>query len=142
MIAYGGNTVLNIEYPLMYAHSSNNQYNLISRLITKGAADLPAFGTNTEKWAGRGSFGLDFYADAATSNNSLRFFFNLSASKIYGTEVFQENLGTEKSNFTFGQLTLGLIFLENFKISFVVSTFSSEAELRNKNIVAGGQVLR
>lgn len=91
---------------------------------------------------GSGLFGLDFYADAATSNNSLRFFVNLNASKIYGTDVFRDNLGTENTNFTFGQLTMGLIFLENFKISFVVSTFSSESELRNRNIVAGGQVLR
>ncbi|HLV93542.1 MAG TPA: hypothetical protein VKX34_10510 [Aequorivita sp.] len=142
LITYGGNTVLNLEYPLVYAHSNNNQYNFISRFIAKGTADLPAFGTNTEKWAGSSSFGLDFYADAATSNNSLRFFLNLNASKIYGTDVFKDNLGTENANFTFGQLTMGLIFLENFKISFVVSTFSSESELRNRNIVAGGQVLR
>lgn len=142
LITYGGNTVLNLEYPLIYAHSNNNQYNFISRFIAKGTADLPAFGTNTEKWAGSGSFGLDFYADAATSNNSLRFFVNLNASKIYGTDVFRDNLGTENTNFTFGQITMGLIFLENFKISFIVSTFSSENELRNRNIVAGGQVLR
>lgn len=142
LVTYGGNTVLNFEYPLMYLHSRNNQYNLISRLVGKGTADLPAFGTNTEKWAGSGSFGVDFYGDASLSNNQLRFFFNFNANKIYGTDIFRENLGTEKNNFTFGQLSLGLVFLENFKISFIIATFSSEESLRNKNVIAGGQVLR
>jgi hypothetical protein len=142
LVTYGGNTVLNFEYPLVYLHSRNNQYNLISRLIAKGTSDLPAFGTSTEKWAGSGSFGIDFYGDASLSNNQLRFFFNLNANRIYGTDIYRDNLGITNANFTFGQLSLGLVFLENFKISFIVTTFSSEGNLRNKNIVAGGQVLR
>jgi hypothetical protein len=142
LVTYGGNTVLNFEYPLMYIHSRNNQYNLISRLIGKGTADLPAFGTSTEKFAGSGSLGIDFYGDASLSNNQLRFFFNFNVNKIYGTDVYRDNLGVSSSDFTFGQLSLGLVFLENFKISFIVTTLSSEESLRNKNIVAGGQVLR
>ncbi|MBB5634874.1 hypothetical protein HDE68_000759 [Pedobacter cryoconitis] len=142
LVTSGGNTVLNFEYPLAYLHSKNNQYNLISRLITRGTADFPEFGTKTEKWAGSGSFGLDLYADATTSNNNLRFFCNFNASKIYGTDVFKDNLGINKSNFTFGQLSLGLVFLQNFKISFIVATFSSEKGLQNRHIIAGGQVLR
>jgi len=142
LVTYGGNTVLNFEYPLMYIHSRNNLYNLISRIIGKGTADLPAFGTSTEKFAGSGSLGIDFYGDASLSNNQLRFFFNFNVNKIYGTDVYRDNLGISNSNFTFGQLSLGLVFMENFKISFIVSTLSSEESLRNKNIVAGGQVLR
>lgn len=142
LVTYGGNTVLNFEYPLIYLHSKNNQYNLISRIVAKGTSDLPVFGTSTEKWAGSGSFGIDFYGDASLSNNQLRFFFNLNSNKIYGTDIYRDNLGVANSNFTFGQLSIGLVFLENYKISFIVSTFSSEESLRNKNIVAGGQVLR
>lgn len=142
LVSYGGNTVLNLEYPLIYVHSRNNQYNLITRLIAKGAADLPAFGTSTEEWAGSGSFGLDIYGDASMSNNQLRFFFNLNAHQIYGTDVYRSNLGISNANFAFGQLSLGLVFLENFKISFIISTFSSESNLENRNIIAGGQVLR
>jgi len=142
LVTSGGNTVLNFEYPLAYLHSRNNQYNFISRFVTKGTADFPEFGTKTEKWAGSGSFALDIYADAVTSNNSLRFFCNFNASKIYGTDVFRDNLGINKTNFTFGQLSLGLVFLENFKLSFIVATFSSEKSLQNKHIIAGGQVLR
>jgi len=142
LITYGGNTVLNFEYPLAYIHSNNNQYNFISRAIAKGTADLPAFGTTTEKWAGSAALGIDLYGDASLSNNSLRFFFNCNVNKIYGTDVFRDNLGTDLTNFIFGQCSLGLVFLENFKVSFIVATFSSEASLRNRNIVAGGQVLR
>jgi hypothetical protein len=142
LVTYGGNTVLNLEYPLMYVHSRNNQYNLITRLIAKGAADLPAFGTSTETWAGSGSFGIDIYGDASLSNNQLRFFFNLNANQIYGSDIYRSNLGISNTNFTFGQLSLGLVFLENFKISFILFTFSSEASLENKNVIAGGQVLR
>lgn len=141
LVTYGGNTVLNFEYPIAYLHSNNNQYNLISRLIAKGTVDLPAFGTNTDKWAGSLAYGIDIYADVATSNNQLRFFVNMNLNQYYGTESFKENLATDEANFNFGQLTLGIVFLENFKISFIVYTYSSESVLRNKNIVAGGQVL-
>jgi len=142
LVTYGGNTVLNLEYPLVYIHSKNNQYNLISRLTAKGTADLPTFGTSTEKWAGSSSIGIDIYGDASLSNNQLRFFFNFNTNKIYGTDVYRDNLGVSSSDFTFGQLSLGLVFLENFKISFIVTTISSEESLRNRSIVAGGQVLR
>lgn len=142
LVNYGGNTVINFEYPLAYLHSNNNQYNFISRFIAKGTADFPAFGTNTEEWAGSGVLGIDFYGDASLSNDALKFFFNFNVNKIYGTKEFINNLGINKNNFTFGQLSLGLVFLENFKISFIVSTFSSEKGLRNRNVVAGGQVLR
>ncbi|MCH6235258.1 hypothetical protein [Cognataquiflexum rubidum] len=142
LVTYGGNTVLNLEYPLIYFHSRNQQYNLISRLIGRGTADLPAFGTTTDKWAGSGSFGIDIYGDASVSNNELRFYFNYNVNKIYGTDVFRDNLGIANANFSFGQLALGIVLLENIKISFIVATFSSEDSLRNKNVVAGGQVVR
>lgn len=142
LITYGGNTVINFEYPLAYLHSSNNQYNLISRALLRGATDLPEFGTNTDKVAGSCSMGLDFYGDAAVSDNSLRFFFNFNINQLYGSSVFQENLGTVKPNFTFGQLSLGLVFLEKVKISFSIATFSSEPSLKNRTITAGGQGLR
>ncbi|MFL9838447.1 hypothetical protein ABS768_13110 [Flavobacterium sp. ST-75] len=142
LVTYGGNTVLTFEYPVIYTHSTNHDYNLLGRFIAKGAADLPAFGTTTDDWAGSASVGLNFYGDAAIDNNELRFFFEASTSLYFGTDEYQTNLGIDKSNFTFGQVTLGLVFLENFKISFVVTTFSSQSNLRNKNVVAGGQVLR
>ena len=141
LITYGGNTVLKLEYPLAYIHSSNNQYNFIARLIAKGSADFPEFGTTTEKWAGSGSFGLDLYADASLDNNSLRFFANFNTNQVYGTSTFIENLEASKSQFTFGQLTLGLVVLENVKLSFIVKTWSSEANLKNSNVIAGGQFL-
>ncbi|MET0465197.1 MAG: hypothetical protein ABW007_18695 [Chitinophagaceae bacterium] len=142
LVNYGGNTVLTLEYPWLYAHTNNNQFNLLSRFLLKGTGDLPAFGTNTDAWAGSGSLGLDLYADAATSNGEIKFFCNFNLNRIYGTETFRENLGIDKANFSFGQLTVGLIFMQNFKLSFVVSTFSSEESLRNRKVIAGGQVLR
>ncbi|MEQ7801804.1 hypothetical protein ABDJ41_18560 [Pedobacter sp. ASV1-7] len=141
LVSNGGNTILSFEYPLAYLHNRTNQYNLISRLIAKGTGDLPAFGTNTEKWAGSGSVGIDVYGDAALSNNALRFFFNLTGSNIYGTGVYRDNLGISSKQFTFGQLSLGLVFLKNFKVSVIVATFSSEGSLANRNPVLGGQIL-
>jgi hypothetical protein len=142
LVTYGGNTVLTAEYPLAYIHSNDNRQNFIARLMTKGTSDLPVFGTNTESFAGSGSLGTDFYADAATSNNAIRFFANANINGIYGTDVYKNNLGISSNYFGFGQASLGIIFLENFKISFIVYTFSTEDVLRNRNIVAGGQILR
>jgi hypothetical protein len=140
LVSNGGNTVLNIEYPLAYIHSPNNQFNFISRLRAKGTADFPEFGTTTEEFAGSASIGIDFYADAALTNNKLRFFGAFNYNQIYGTEEFSNNLGINNSNFSFGQLTLGLVF-NNIKLSFIVATLSSESSLENRNVIAGGQVL-
>ncbi|TMM28432.1 hypothetical protein FDT66_13935 [Polaribacter aestuariivivens] len=140
LVSNGGNTVLNIEYPLAYIHSRNNQFNFISRLKAKGTADFPEFGTTTEEFAGSATIGIDFYADAALTNNQLRFFGAFNYNRIYGTEEFSNNLGIENSNFSFGQLTLGLVF-NNIKFSFIVLTLSSEKSLENRNVVAGGQIL-
>lgn len=140
LVSNGGNTVLNLEYPLAYVHSRNNQFNFISRLRARGTADFPEFGTTTEEFAGSASLGIDFYVDAALTNNKLRFFGTFNYNKIYGTGEFSNNLGIENSNFSFGQLTLGLVF-SNIKLSFIVATISSENNLENRNVVAGGQVL-
>ncbi|RYY89309.1 MAG: hypothetical protein EOO15_06525 [Chitinophagaceae bacterium] len=147
LVNFGGNTVLNFEYPIAYLHSSTSQYNLIARSISKGAGDIPAFGTNTDKFAGSLSTGLDFYGDAsvraeAGKKPALTFFFNANINVYTGTDVFRDNLGLSDRNFLFGQASLGLIFLESFKLSFIVTTFSSQPNLRNRNLVASGQVLR
>lgn len=142
LATYGGNTVLNLEYPLAYLHTRNNQYNLISRFIAKGTADLPAFGTNTDTWAGSASWGVDLYADASTRNNEIRFFLGFNISRFHGTDVFRENLGIDNANFNFGQVSAGVVIMESIKISFAITSFSSEASLRNRNLMVGGQVLR
>jgi hypothetical protein len=141
LISNGGNTTLKVEYPIAYLHFNNNQYNLISRILAKGTADFPEFGTSTDEWAGSGSIGLDIYADASLDNNQLRFFASFNINGVFGTTTFRNNLGIDNSNFSFGQLTLGLVIAENLKLSFVLSTISSERSLRNRNGVLGGQVL-
>ena len=137
---FGGNTVLSLEYPLLYAHTNNNQAIFLSRLIMKGTADFPQFGTKSENWAGSGSFQLDLYADVATSNNKIRFFANTNIGQYYGTKTFKTNLGLDNSTFNFGQAKVGITF-NNISLSFIVATFSSQDILRNKNVIAGGQIL-
>jgi hypothetical protein len=142
LVSYGGNTVLTFEYPFAYVHSNDNRYNFIGRLLTKGTADFPAFGTTSDKWAGSASYGFDLYADATLSNKKMRFFGHMNFARYHGTSVFKDNLGLSQYNFNFGQLTFGMVFLDNFKLSFVVSTISNDAILKNKNVIASGQVLR
>lgn len=142
LITSGGNTVLSAEYPLLYIHSRNNQYNFIARPIAKATMDLPAFGSSTEVLTGSTMISMDVYADAATDNGSLRFFTNFNYSYLWGTKDFKANLGTDNQQFSFGQLTIGLVFLQNYKISFILATLSSEPTLQHRKIIAGGQVLR
>ncbi|MCA6068973.1 hypothetical protein JI747_017540 [Chryseobacterium sp. RG1] len=142
LISNGGNTVLNFEYPLIYIHSKNNKYNFITTFNTKGTADIPAFGTSTSKWAGSGSFGLNLYGEATTNKNEISFFANFNMNMYFGTNTFRDNLGILNNNFTFGQLSAGLIFLQNFKISFIIATLTSEGNLRNRSVTVGGQVIR
>lgn len=140
LTTYGGNTVLTLEYPLIYAHTDNNQAILLTRFLTKGTADFPAFGTTSDEWAGSLSYGLDIYGDISTSNNEIRFFGNFNISQFMGTSTFKENLNISNDSFSFGQLKLGVMF-SKVSLSFVVATFSSEENLRNRNVIAGGQVL-
>ncbi len=142
LVSTGGNTVLKFEYPLLYAHANNNQWNIISRFISKGTADFAEFGTKTDDWAGSGSLGLNLYADVATSNNNIRFYMNCSISKVYGTKSYIKNLGVKDSDFSFGQLKLGLVFNKNISLSFIIATYSSEDSLRNRSVIAGGQILK
>ncbi len=119
LVSSGGNTILNLEYPVAYLHSRNYQYNFITTVNIKGTADLLAFGTDTSRWAGSGSVGLNMYGEASTSNNQLSFFFNFSLGRFYGTHQFKQNLGIANANFSFGQLSAGLVFMKNFKISLL-----------------------
>ncbi len=140
LTTYGGNTVLTLEYPLWYAHTKNNQAIILTRIMAKGTADFPQFGTTSKDWAGSASFGIDFYADVATSNNEIRFFTNVNWNKYYGTNTFAENLAILDNKFSFGQVKLGVTF-KNISLSFIVATFSSEDMLRDRNVIAGGQIL-
>jgi hypothetical protein len=139
--SYGGNTVLNIEYPLCYVHTKNGSFNFISRFLSKGTVDLPAFGSTTTSFAGSAMAGLDFYADASLSNNSLRFYCNLGVNRAVGTKTFCSNLGIDKSAFGFGQLKLGVVLGETINLSFIVRTFSTEDKLSSRSVVLGGTLL-
>ncbi|MCT4623118.1 MAG: hypothetical protein N4A46_05795 [Schleiferiaceae bacterium] len=137
----GGNTVLKVEYPLMYLHVSKHYFELIGRFTGKGAADIPQFGTNTDKWDGNASFGLDLYGEASTTNKDIKFFFSGNYNKVNGTSEFRENLGSKSNNFFLGQVTVGLIILNNIKLSLNVFTHRNESKLRGRNIIIGGQFL-
>ncbi|RDI06928.1 hypothetical protein [Flavobacterium sp. AG291] len=147
LVSYGGNTVLNIEYPWLFYKNDNYNFNLLSRFFLKGTADLPAMGSTTDDWAGSGSVGMNFYIDAETiplssaDKDAIKIFFDSNTSYIIGTDVYQKNLGINDSKFLFGQLTAGLVY-KSLKISFVFATFSSEPSLRNNKTVAGIQGVR
>lgn len=141
LINYGGNTVLTFDYPLFYWKGRSYKSNFLGRFIVKGAADFPAFGTTTDKWAGNGMAGLNLYYDLSLDENNLRFFFDFNGNIVFGTDSFRNNLGVENNNFAFGQLVVGLVVLENIKLSFNLATISSEKVLEGRNVTAGGQIL-
>ena len=138
----GGNLVMSLEYPIAYIHSKNNRANFLTRITAKGTADFPEFGTTTDDFAGSLSFGIDFYGEAPLNNNSLSFFFDLNLNRYVGTDTFKDNLSIDNAYFNFGQLTLGIVVANNLKFSFIISTFSSEDNLKNDKITFGGQVLK
>ncbi|HLP63748.1 hypothetical protein [Flavobacterium sp.] len=141
LVSNGGNTVLKAEYPLLSYSSNNNQYNLISRLLLKASADFPAFGTQSEDFAGSLAAEFDLYLDASTSNNDIRLYGNFNASRINATEDFKNNLGIEKENFNFARITLGAVILQKFNFSVMFKTFSSEKSLENRSVIIGGSLL-
>jgi hypothetical protein len=141
LVSNGGNTVLKAEYPLISYSSNNNQYNLISRLLFKASADFPAFGTQSENFAGSLDAEFDLYADASTANNDIRLYGNFNASRINATEDFKNNLGIEKENFNFARITLGAVILQKFNFSVMFKTFSSEKSLENRSVIIGGSLL-
>ena len=137
----GGNTVLKVEYPLVYWCAEDNQYNFIGRFLGKAAADFPAFGTKTDDFSGSVSGGVDFYVDGSTTNGEIRLYSNFNISTYKSSEQFKENLGIEKTEFTFGTISAGLIISNKVNLSVIFNTFSSEKNLRNRNVVIGGSLL-
>jgi hypothetical protein len=141
LITSGGNTVLNAEYPLIYWGNSNNQFNFLTRILGKATADYPAFGTETDSFAGSASLAIDMYADGATANNDLRFYFNLNYGRIFGSDEFQKNLETERRTFNFGRLTGGVIVGQKVNLSVMFRTFSTEKNLDTGKVVIGGSII-
>ena len=137
----GGNTVLKAEYPLLNIFSKDNQYNFLGRFLAKGAADFPAFGTETKDFAGSLSAGLDFYADAATENQEIRLYGNFNLSYIWASDTYATNLGIVNDNFTFGTVTVGVVVLNKLNLSVLLSSVSSEQHLRNHHVIIGGTLL-
>jgi hypothetical protein len=148
LVSYGGNTVLNIEYPWLYKYSKDWNVHVLSRFFFKGTADIPALGTTTEDWAGSCSLGVNFYADAATISiestkpgEEIKLFFDGNFSYIVGTDVYKENLGIKNNNFTFAQLTAGFVY-KSLKVSVIFATLSSESALRKNKAVIGVQGIK
>lgn len=149
LVSYGGNTVLNIEYPWFFKHSDGFKANVLSRVFLKGTADIPALGTTTEDWAGSGSIGMNIYLDAATVNfdkdakagNEIKVFFDSNFSYVIGTDLYKENLGISNSKFLFGQLTAGFVY-KSLKVSIIFATLSSEPELRKNKAIIGVQGIK
>ena len=149
LVTYGGNTVLNIEYPWLYKYSEGYKTFILSRFFLKGTADIPALGTTTEDWAGSGSIGMNFYVDAATVNidkdvkagNEIKVFFDSNFSYIIGTDVYKTNLGINNSKFLFGQLTAGFVY-KSLKVSIIFATLSSEPVLRKNKSIIGVQGIK
>lgn len=142
LISYGGNTVLNIEYPALAWYASNKQEVLVASIIGKGTCDLPALGTTTNNWAGSGSLGLNVYGDLATDENEMRFFLNFNYRGIIGTDSFLENLGVDRKHITLGQLEVGIVIFKNVKVSFTVFRFSNDEALRISKATVGAQVVK
>lgn len=140
LAAGGGNTTIKFEYPLIYTHNTSDSFNLIATIFSKGTADFKQFGTQTEDWAGSASIGLNTYVHLSTAESKFRFFALGNFSKIYGNDTFKTNLGIENKNFSFSQLTAGVVVNGFLSLSFILFTGSSESSLRNKNIIAGGQI--
>ena len=112
------------------------------RARTRGTADIPAFGTTTDNFAGSIATGLNFYTDITDKEGKFSFFLDLNFNYIWGTSDFSKNLSISHNNADFTQLTIGTQFLENFKISLIVLSLSDEKSLRNKNMTIGGQLIR
>lgn len=148
LVSYGGNTVMNIEYPWLLYRNDGYKFNMLSRLFLKGTADIPALGTTTEDWAGSGSFGMNFYMDATAidlgssdkpdDDGELKVFIDGNGSFIMGTDLYKENLGISNSNFLFVQFTAGFVY-KSFKFSIIFATLSSEPELRKNKSIFGVQ---
>lgn len=142
LATYGGNTVLNLEYPFFYGYSESINTNFMLRARAKGTADLPVFGTTTENWAGSASVGLNFYIDIASKDNNMSFFLDINSNFVWGTDEFSNNLQINHNNVDLTQITVGTQIAKNFKISIIIFTISDEKSIRNSNIVLGGQVLK
>ena len=146
----GGNTVLRLEYPLIYLHNHNNAFNLLIRVYTKASGDIPKFGTRSDSFAGSLAYGGDIYINiggdlkgkGVKEGSSIRGFAYFNFGRYKGNNIFKDNLGIETTALNFGQLSLGIIVNNSIKISFITNTLSSVDLLRSGRIIGGGELLK
>jgi hypothetical protein len=142
LITSGGNAVVRLEYPVVFFHSDNNNFNVLLRAVGRASADLPAAGTQTDSFAGSGSYGLDLYVEGATFGRNIRLFGDLYGFRLKGTDSFKDNLGIEKTAFNFAQLTVGAVVQRMLKISITTNTFSNVDALSSGRWVISVQLLK
>lgn len=137
----GGNAALNVEYPWLYVKSKSVGFQLVSRIMLRGNADLPGM-SGTSAFAGSMSLGSDTHIALSTDNRKMNFYFNLNVMGIRGNDAFVDNLGLKNKGFLFSNLSAGVMVNNQFRVNFTLPAFSSEPSLRTQKVIVGVQFIR
>lgn len=142
LASMGGNVVLNLEHPVLFLNSKGSLYTMIVRAIGKGTTDIPAFENQTTGFAGSVQGGLDVYGHVASDNGQIRAYSSISFSIVKGSKEFHDNLDIARKRLFFGQITAGVVLLDRIRVSFSLLSFGSDASIRNKKVIIGGQFVK
>jgi len=124
LVGGGGNSVLNIYYPLLY--KTGKYIDLYWQLAPKFAGDIPALGSTTDNVTGNINLGSEFYLDISTEDKALNFFAYVRGGYIMGSKGFYENLNIDNKGLLFGQINFGFTLNKNIRISFTIDFNSTD----------------
>ncbi|TGE25939.1 hypothetical protein E5K00_12330 [Hymenobacter aquaticus] len=123
----GGNSVLELTYPAIFYKSK--YFETQTLLSIKASADIPAFGTKTDQFAGNLNPAFDVYFALTTDEREFKFFSNTRIGPVVGFKDFYTNLNISKKAFLYAQTNVGVIISENLSVSLTIPIISTQREL-------------
>lgn len=144
LINGGGNFYLDLTLPLITTYNGNSNDLVIGYcyMQMKGATDIKGFGNTIDSTTANGSIGLNGFISASSDSRNFTFFMQGNADYFFGGDDFYKNLNLENErSFLSAKLSTGVILMNKFKLSAILSTYGSDASIRSGNVIFGIQVL-
>lgn len=138
-LASGGSTYLDFELPITLVQG--NAWTFYWSANTRLNLAINGFSNDLENTLFNSNIGSRIYSSVSSDDKKFVFYFAVNAGLYFGEKDFYESLSVPDKGFLFGQLQVGVSVLQNLKLTFDISSFSSEDSLNSGRVIVGAQLL-
>jgi len=120
----GGNSVISLAYPLIQWRDAAWTRGIRILAAPKYALDIPALGSNVNRYSSNAELGLEASAHWAGHSQNIALFFQTRVGYVIGNRAFKESLRSD-NNFIVTQMNFGIAFRNTFKLSYNTHNISN-----------------